>query len=143
MSRSTNSIFLESTPTATTATVRATAAALSRRDIGMLVVCDDGEPVVGVISKSDLVRHLSDDGSSADRLTLIMTREVVTCAPRDSLEAVCKMMLGRRLQNVPVLNDQARPLGVLDLRDALRALLQSEQYEEQLLINYVTGTGYR
>jgi CBS domain-containing protein len=52
-------------------------------------------------------------------------------------------MVDRRLQNVPVLNDEARPVGVLDIRDALRAMLAAEEYQEQQLVNYVSGIGYR
>ena len=44
---------------ATTATVGIAAKALSQLDVGMLVVCNEGGPVAGVLSKSDLVRHLA------------------------------------------------------------------------------------
>ena len=128
---------------ATTATVGIAASALARLDVGMLVVCNDGGPVVGVVSKSDLVRHLAGGGTSTANLASVMTRDVVTCSMRDDLQVVWKKMVDRRLQNVPVLNDQARPVGVLDIRDALRVLLQEEEYEEQLLVNYVSGIGYR
>jgi hypothetical protein len=52
-------------------------------------------------------------------------------------------MVDRRLQNVPVLNDAATPIGVLDIRDALQALLKEEDREEQQLVNYVAGLGCR
>ena len=128
---------------ATTATVGVAAGALCRLDVGMLVVCNDGGPVVGVVSKSDLVRHLADGGTATATLGSVMTTDVVTCSMRDDLQDVWKKMVDRRLQNIPVLNDQARPIGVLDIRDALRVLLQEEEYEEQLLVNYVSGIGYR
>ena len=128
---------------ATNATVGIAAKALSQLDVGMLVVCNEGGPIAGVLSKSDLVRHLARDGVSTSPLSAIMTRDVVTCSMRDELQVVWHKMVDRHLQNVPVLNDQARPVGVLDIRDALRALLQEEQNEEQLLVNYVSGIGYR
>jgi hypothetical protein len=53
------------------------------------------------------------------------------------------MMTARRLQNMPVLEGGDRPLGVLDIRDALAALLDEERYEERLLANYVSGVGYQ
>ena len=128
---------------AATATVRTAAAALAQLDLGMLVVCNDGGPVLGVISKSDLVRHMAGDGQGAVGIASVMTRDVVTCSARDDLQEVWRKMVDRRLQNVPVLNDEARPIGVLDIRDALRALLQEEDYQEQILVNYVAGIGYR
>lgn len=51
-------------------------------------------------------------------------------------------MSARRLQNMPVLGTDSRPLGVLDIRDALEALLENEQYQEQVLVNYISGVGY-
>jgi hypothetical protein len=47
------------------------------------------------------------------------------------------------VKNAPVLNAHRRPVGVLDVRDALEALLKEEQLREQQLVNYVAGIGYR
>jgi hypothetical protein len=52
-------------------------------------------------------------------------------------------MAARGLQNVPVLGKGEKPLGILDIRDALAALLDEEQYQERLLANYIAGVGYR
>ena len=52
-------------------------------------------------------------------------------------------MAARRLQNMPVLDADSKPLGVLDIRDALQALLAAEEYQEQVLINYISGVDYR
>jgi CBS domain-containing protein len=128
---------------ATTATVKTAASALSTLDLGMLVVCNEGGPVVGVVSKSDLVRHMARDGAALAGIAAVMTRDVVTCSMRDDLQVAWTRMVDRGVQNLPVLNDEARPVGVLDIRDALRALLEQEGQEERQLINYVAGIGYR
>jgi hypothetical protein len=52
-------------------------------------------------------------------------------------------MVARSLQNVPVINDGAKPLGILDIRDAMKALFEEEELQERMLFNYVTGVGYR
>jgi hypothetical protein len=44
---------------------------------------------------------------------------------------------------MPILGPDAKPIGVLDIRDALRALFEQEEYEERLLINYIAGVGYQ
>jgi len=128
---------------ATTATVKTAANALSTLDVAMLVVCNEGGPVMGVVSKSDLVRHMAQDGAAFAGITTVMTRDVITCSMRDDLHVAWTKMVDRGLQNLPVLNDEARPVGVLDIRDALRALLEEEGHEEQQLVNYVAGIGYR
>ena len=52
-------------------------------------------------------------------------------------------MTAQALQNVPVLGAGSRPLGVLDIRDAMNALLEQDAFEEQLLANYIAGIGYQ
>ena len=45
--------------------------------------------------------------------------------------------------HLPVMDGTGRPLGVLAARDVLVALLADREHEETLLMEYVTGTGYR
>jgi predicted transcriptional regulator len=52
-------------------------------------------------------------------------------------------MAARNLQNAPVVDADRKPLGILDIRDAMKALFEEEQVQEQMLFNYVTGVGYR
>jgi CBS domain-containing protein len=47
------------------------------------------------------------------------------------------------LKNVPVVDADSKPLGVLNARDVLQSLLEDVEYEEQLLRDYVMCVGYR
>jgi predicted transcriptional regulator len=96
-----------------------------------------------VVSKSDLVRHLARAGSAEAGAAGLMTRRLVSCGPEDDVRVVWQRMTTRGLQNVPVLGASARPLGVLDIRDAMRAILAADELEEQALANYIAGVGYR
>jgi CBS domain-containing protein len=51
-------------------------------------------------------------------------------------------MKERRLKNIPIVDQDGRPLGVLNARDALEALLEEVEYEEILLREYVMCVGY-
>jgi CBS domain-containing protein len=123
------------------ATVATAARALLDQNVGLLVVCGLEGEAVGVLSRLDLVRHLA-DGQARESLASLMTTDIVSCHPEDDLYAVWKLMSERRLQSLPVMSTQSRPIGVLDLRDALRALFEEEQYQERLLEHYVAGFGY-
>jgi CBS domain-containing protein len=125
------------------ATVQRAALALSGSDAGLVVVCGSAGQAEGVISKSDLVRHLAESGSADADASKVMTRAVVSCRPEDEMQAVLQEMTARRLQNVPVLGAGSKPLGVLDIRDAMGVILETEQFEEQELANYIAGIGYR
>jgi CBS domain-containing protein len=124
------------------ATVQTAAHWLSRPGVGLVVVCNGSGNAEGVLSKSDLVRHLA-GSMSAPPVSALMSRSIVSCSPRDDLHAVWQTMAARNLQNIPVIDDAARPLGILDIRDAMKALFEQEEMQERMLFNYVTGVGYR
>ena len=125
------------------ATLRAAAVALSTSHIGLVVVCDESGTVAGVVSKSDLVRHLTLEVTAEAPVATQMSRDVVSCRPEDDLYSTWKVMAARSLQNIPVLSSDSKPLGVLDIRDALKVLFEQEEYQERLLSNYVAGVGYQ
>ena len=100
--------------------------------------------MAGVIGKSDILRRLGHClGSACQTLARdLMTVDAVCCHTDDSLADVLAAMEQRGLVQVPLLDDQRRPIGVVNARDALRALVQAGEYEETLLREYVMGIGY-
>jgi CBS domain-containing protein len=127
---------------ADSATLEAAALAFSAVHIGLLIVCDADGTATGIVSKSDLIRHLPAGGSGA-LVTSLMSRAIVSCAPGDDLRDAWRIMANGNLQNMPVLSADAKPLGVLDIRDAMKVLFEEEELQEHLLANYVAGVGYQ
>jgi CBS domain-containing protein len=124
------------------ATLEAAALAFSGAHIGLLIVCDKNGAAAGIVSKSDVIRHLACDGPGAP-VTSLMSRTIISCAPDDDLHDAWRLMVNRNLQNMPVLSTDSTPLGVLDIRDATKVLFEEEELQEHLLINYVAGVGYQ
>ena len=125
------------------ATVQAAALSLSKPDIGLIIVCNASGGAEGVLSKSDLVRHLARPTSSTPPMSALMSRSIIWCSPRDDVHTVWQIMTSRNLQNIPVIDGGPGPVGVLNIRDAMKALFEQEEMQEQMLFNYVTGIGYR
>jgi CBS domain-containing protein len=125
------------------ATVQDAALPLSRPGVGLVLVCNATGSLEGVISKSDLIRHLSSPNHASPPASALMSKAVITCGPKDDVREVWQTMAARSLQNVPVINDGAKPLGILDIRDAMKVLFEEEELQERMLFNYVTGVGYR
>jgi CBS domain-containing protein len=71
-----------------------------------------------------------------------MTRTAILCHPGDPLHEVWSVMKERRLKSIPIVDQDVRPLGVLNARDAFEALLEEVEYEEILLREYVMWVGY-
>jgi len=124
-------------------TVQAAAEAFANARLGLIVVCDGQDRALGVVSKSDLVRHLANASPVDIPVMEIMTRSIVSAAPGDDLRATWKLMVARRLQNLPLLDRDRRPIGTLDIRDALQTVLALEEEQEDQLVNYIAGIGYR
>ena len=125
------------------ATVQAAALSLSRPGIGLVVVCNTSGGAEGVLSKSELVRHLTSPTPSTSSASALMSRSIVSCSPQDDVHAVWQTMAARNLQNIPVIAAGAKPLGILDIRDAMKILFEQEEMQERMLFNYVAGVGYR
>lgn len=125
------------------ASLRAAALSLSNPGTGLLVVSDGDGKAVGVLSKSDLIRHLTGSAPEQASVTTLMSRDIIACAPEDELQTAWETMLERRLQNLPVLAADGKPLGILDIRDAMRVLFEQEELQEHMLADYIAGIGYQ
>jgi CBS domain-containing protein len=121
------------------------AARLLRAGTDLVVVCGLAGVVVGVVTKTDVVTRISGYQGDivATPIALVMSADVLLCAPRDLLRDVWSKMKTRGVKNVPIAGADGRPLGVLNARDALGLLLQELTDEECLLRDYVMGVGYR
>ena len=118
---------------------------LDGRHINLVVVCNKRGAMVGVITRTDVVRQMSlclGCGCTAPATT-VMTKDVIYCRPSDSLEDVWSIMKERKLLHVPIVGEDLRPLGVINARDALLALLEGSEYESSLMRDYVMGIGYQ
>src|SRR3954451_10535690 len=125
------------------ATPRAAALSLAKPGIGLVVVCHESGEAAGVLSKSDLIRHLAMSGTPQATVAALIRRPIVSCGPGDDLHSVWETMTAQGLQNLPVLGAGGRPLGVLDIRDAMKALFEQEEFQERLLTSYIAGIGYQ
>ena len=110
----------------------------------LVIVCDSAGLVAGVITKTDVVGQMSrcQGASCTMAASLAMTRDVVVCRPGELLQDVWKRMKERKLKNIPVVDKDSRPVGVLHARDILQVLLEESQDEESMLRDYVMGIGY-
>ena len=120
------------------------AALLRDLDCDLIVACNSDELLAGVITKTDIVRQIShcDGAACTTAASAVMTRTAILCRPGDPLPQVWSVMKERRLKNIPIVDQDARPVGVLNACDALEALLDEVEYEEILLREYVMCVGY-
>lgn len=111
----------------------------------LVVVCGPDGLLKGVITKTDIVRQIGQCQGSTCQIAVssVMTQDVTICRQTDWLHDVWSIMKEQRLKNIPVTDAGSRPIGVLNARDALQALMQEVEQVETLLRDYVMGVGYR
>jgi CBS domain-containing protein len=101
--------------------------------------------MVGVITKTDIVRRVAASNGNLKDATIAeaMTRGVISCGQNDLLHDVLRTMKSRGFVHIPIIDADNKPLGVVNARDALQALLREVKDEELLLRAYVMGVGYQ
>jgi CBS domain-containing protein len=127
------------------ATVRQAAELMSKPHVALIVVIVPDGRMVGVVTKTDLVAQMGRCGGGAcnDRVDTIMTRDVLSCRANELLHDVWLVIKSRDLLRLPVLDADARPIGILYARDALPVLLTEAEDEEKMLRDYVMNVGYQ
>jgi CBS domain-containing protein len=122
-------------------TIGAAVDALVSRNIGALVASDDGEKVDGIISERDIVHALAQYGSGLLTLTVaeVMTRQVVTCDPAESVGELMAEMTNRRIRHFPVVLN-GRLCGIVSIGDVVKNRLDEIEYETKSLRSFIAGT---
>ncbi len=115
-----------------TTPIQEIARTLTEQDISALVVIDDNV-LMGIISRTDLItarlyehywKHWR--GLTASH---IMTKDVVTVHPEESLEAAGRILMERHIHRLVVVEQVAErlvPIGILSITDLVRDLAQGD-----------------
>ncbi len=111
----------------------------------LVVVCGHDGGMVGVLTKTDIVGQirLCNGGGCVARVDTIMTRDVISCRPDESLKDIWVVMKARGLQRIPMVDQGGKPIGIIYARDALQNLLGAVESDEALLRDYVMDVGYQ
>lgn len=115
---------------------------LAAERIGTLIVTEDGRTAAGVLSERDIVRELGRRGSVCmdDRVSDIMTRNIVTCTRKETAVDVMRKMTDGRFRHMPVVEDGIF-VGIVTLGDVIKARLDELAMENESLEEMIKG-GY-
>ena len=115
--------------------LRDAAREMVRARVGGLLVTDDEERLVGVLSERELLRHLlgvyllggterprTGTGDARRSVRDVMTRQVLCVSPEQPLAEVASLLANKDVDRVPVVRD-GRLVGVLTRGDIVRKLI--------------------
>ena len=119
---------------------------MADRNVGALLVIDDDE-LVGIFSERDYARKVVLRGttsldSSIKELPVkeLMTREVYTVGPDDTIEECMALMAAARCRHMPVFKDD-KLLGVVSIGDVVNSMISQQKVKIRDLEKYIRG-GY-
>lgn len=111
---------------------------MAETDVGAVMVVS-AEKLVGVVSERDFVRKVALKGLNADALVRdVMTTDVVAVPPDHTVADCMTLMTQKHIRHLPVL-DGGRLVGVISVRDVVKATLEEKEYLIDQLTGYISG----
>jgi CBS domain-containing protein len=106
------------------ASVREALTEMAARNVGALVVTDEGR-VVGIISERDYARKVIMHGKSSleTKVAEIMADEPVCVTPAHTIAECMSRMTDRRIRHLPVLAEDGSLAGVVSIGDVVAGIL--------------------
>ena len=121
------------------ATVIAAIRLMDEKNIGALPVVDNGR-LVGIVSERDYTRKviLKERSSQEILVSEIMTKQLLTVAPSDSVTECMRIMTEKHVRHLPVL-EGTDLVGILSIRDVVNWLISAQTATIDSLHCYITG----
>ena len=107
--------------------------------IGALVVLE-GDKLVGIFSERDYAREIILKGKSSKTTPIseIMSTNLTTTKPTDTVEQAMTVMSEKRIRHLPVLED-GKVIGMLSIGDLVKETIDYQQRLIKQLESYITG----
>ena len=102
-------------PDATLAEARAL---MDRYKVGALIVMDDGDRLIGLVSQRDLM--LAPDSIETIRQAMTPRARLVTAKPDVTVEAARALLYKHRIEKLPVLDDSDTLIGLITSHDLIK-----------------------
>lgn len=124
------------------ATVYECIARMVDRDVGSIVVMEEGD-IAGIFTERDYMRNIALKGRTSKETPVreVMTDAVATVRAETTLQECLERMSELKCRHLPVVDADGTLEDILSMRDCAERILASAKNEVLQLRNYVTG-GY-
>ena len=68
-----------------------------------------------------------------------MTRELVTVAPETSLDSCMRLMTGKTIRHLPVV-DNGQLAGIISIGDVVKYIIEEQKFIIENMEHYITGS---
>ena len=113
---------------------------MSEKNLGAVLVQHEGH-LDGIFSERDYARKIILKGKSSKETSVeeIMTANVVTVEPKQSIEECMALMTTQRVRHLPVV-EGGKVVGVISIGDVVKSIISEQEDTIKHLENYITGT---
>ena len=112
-------------------------------NIAAVVVVDDAENLIGIVTERDMTRKIVAEGKNPETTTLgdIMTPNPDTLKPDDTAGDALELMRSRRYRHLPVCED-GKVVGMVSIRDLYEVAKQDLEKSKEETEAFVFGDRY-
>lgn len=111
---------------------------LGEKRIGAVLIVDGSGKLCGVLSERDIVRGLCESGDGCLKLLArdLMTADLVTTKPSETIDNVMALMTEKRIRHLPVLDDGSLA-GFISIGDVVKSRMDEVEREAAALRDYI------
>ena len=112
---------------------------LARKNIGALPVME-GTRLIGIFSERDYTRKVALEGktSHSTKVSEVLSQNVATITPQDSVEEAMRLMTGKKIRHLPVV-EEGRLVGLVSIGDMVNWIISAQTAAIDQLESYLVG----
>lgn len=111
---------------------------LVEHNCGSLVVCDENEKMIGIITERDILKACAAKVAPLGDLIVAkyMTTSVHTGSPKGNIDDTMGLLTEKRIRHLPILDDE-KLVGMISIGDLVKARYNQLSVENHHLKNYI------
>ncbi|HNA16955.1 MAG TPA: CBS domain-containing protein [Ferruginibacter sp.] len=110
---------------------------MGEKNIGALLVLEGGK-LTGILSERDYARKVVLKGKASRETSVsdIMTAEVITVMPSDTIETCMELMTQKHIRHLPIV-ESGNVLGMISIGDVVNAIIRMQKETIEHLKSYI------
>jgi len=115
---------------------------MAEKMVGALLVLEQGK-LVGIFSERDYSRKIAlmDRSSRSTSIRQVMTGNLISVSPSDTMESCMELMTEKRIRHLPVL-ENGQLIGIISIGDLVKNIIEDQKAMILQLEKYMRGESY-